>query len=361
MPLVNAKCTNCGAPLQVDNSHEAAVCPYCNSAYIVEKAIQNFNFSVTNNITAQNVIIAGKGEMEKERLLQNAKTQLSFNDTASARSTYSQITEDYPDDYRGWYGLASVETDEFKKVDVSAQEFTTICGYMDRAIMTAPSGKKEEIQEEWKKYLSAHWSFLEGKKNELADLESQRNNINNKINSSRGIINNNQTDNMSATAKHIPILLLSIIVFASEIISFPLYNTHALNSQRTIIICLDILSAAPFVVFLLKALFGNSNAKAKDRTKPIFIILLVSAIIRAGYGCFCIAENEMELGLFPLVYSIILLVLAIATKAKASITKKAHINSQNTINAELNNISNFNQDAFSLNGKISDMKNRYNI
>ena len=30
MPLVNAKCTNCGGTLQVDNAKEAAVCPFCN-------------------------------------------------------------------------------------------------------------------------------------------------------------------------------------------------------------------------------------------------------------------------------------------------------------------------------------------
>ena len=42
MPLVNAKCTNCGANLQVDNTKDAAICQHCGSAYIVEKAINNY-------------------------------------------------------------------------------------------------------------------------------------------------------------------------------------------------------------------------------------------------------------------------------------------------------------------------------
>lgn len=96
MPLVNAKCTNCGAPLQVDNTHDAAVCQYCGSAFIVEKAIQNYNYHITNSITAQNVIIAGKGEMEKERLLQNAQTNESFKEYDKALEIYGQVTEDYP-------------------------------------------------------------------------------------------------------------------------------------------------------------------------------------------------------------------------------------------------------------------------
>ena len=54
MPLVNAKCTNCGANLEVDNAKDAAICPYCGSAYIVENAINNYNITnnTTNNISA---------------------------------------------------------------------------------------------------------------------------------------------------------------------------------------------------------------------------------------------------------------------------------------------------------------------
>ena len=57
MPLVNAKCTNCGGTLQVDNAKEAAVCPFCGSAFIVEKAIQNYN--IVNNIQANVVNVYG--------------------------------------------------------------------------------------------------------------------------------------------------------------------------------------------------------------------------------------------------------------------------------------------------------------
>ncbi len=55
MPLVNAKCTNCGGTLQVDAAKEAAVCPFCGSAFIVEKAVQNYN--IVNNIHADVVNI----------------------------------------------------------------------------------------------------------------------------------------------------------------------------------------------------------------------------------------------------------------------------------------------------------------
>lgn len=48
MPFVQAKCINCGGILAVDNCLEAAICPFCNTPYVVEKAINNYN--ITNNI-----------------------------------------------------------------------------------------------------------------------------------------------------------------------------------------------------------------------------------------------------------------------------------------------------------------------
>ena len=41
--LVAAVCTQCGAQLKVDPNAEAAVCKYCNTPFIVEKAINNYN------------------------------------------------------------------------------------------------------------------------------------------------------------------------------------------------------------------------------------------------------------------------------------------------------------------------------
>ena len=57
MPLVQAKCTNCGANLEINNTLDAAVCPYCDAAFIVEKAINNYN--TTNHINAGVVNVYG--------------------------------------------------------------------------------------------------------------------------------------------------------------------------------------------------------------------------------------------------------------------------------------------------------------
>lgn len=40
MASVNAKCTNCGENIVVDDTHDAAICPNCNQAFVTEKAIK---------------------------------------------------------------------------------------------------------------------------------------------------------------------------------------------------------------------------------------------------------------------------------------------------------------------------------
>ena len=57
--LVPAKCTNCNASLNVDPNKDAAICPYCNSAFIVSKAINNI--SINNNVNIDKATISLEG------------------------------------------------------------------------------------------------------------------------------------------------------------------------------------------------------------------------------------------------------------------------------------------------------------
>lgn len=72
MSLVPAICTQCGAEIEVDDTQEAGICKHCGTAFITEKAINNYN--ITNNITAQTVNIIGSSpandfETEGHRLI----------------------------------------------------------------------------------------------------------------------------------------------------------------------------------------------------------------------------------------------------------------------------------------------------
>lgn len=101
MPLVNAKCTNCGAPLEVDNEKEAAICKYCGSAFIVEKAINYYQTTIVNNYAGATII----AEDGFTKLYEAAQGYKKIEDTKNYLDTLSRITQEYPQKFEGWYGL----------------------------------------------------------------------------------------------------------------------------------------------------------------------------------------------------------------------------------------------------------------
>ncbi len=62
MGFVNAKCTNCGGNLMVNDAKEAWVCSHCGSPFVVERAINNY--CITNNIHADVVNINARQNFE---------------------------------------------------------------------------------------------------------------------------------------------------------------------------------------------------------------------------------------------------------------------------------------------------------
>jgi len=75
--LVPAICTQCGATLEVDPSQEAAVCKFCNTPFIIEKAINNYNVKFANIEHADNVNIDLTGTVKE--VLNFADKQISEN------------------------------------------------------------------------------------------------------------------------------------------------------------------------------------------------------------------------------------------------------------------------------------------
>ena len=63
--LVPAICTQCGATLEVDPSQETAVCKFCNTSFIIEKAINNYNVKYANIEHADNVNVDLTGSVKE--------------------------------------------------------------------------------------------------------------------------------------------------------------------------------------------------------------------------------------------------------------------------------------------------------
>lgn len=76
MAFVPAKCTQCGANIEVDDSHEAGICKYCGTAFVTEKAVNNYH----NSFNIQNATIHVTGLDINNLLLRAAQFEEQNND-----------------------------------------------------------------------------------------------------------------------------------------------------------------------------------------------------------------------------------------------------------------------------------------
>ena len=145
MPLVEAICTSCGGTLRVDNSKEAAVCPYCKKAYIVQDAINNYvTHTVVNNVTnienlhADNVILSDDRAVDSR--VKAGDTFIRLGDYASANRVFSILSEECPYDYRGWWGLIRSNTSDLQDTSISWDQLQVMRKYYDNAVAVMGDG-----------------------------------------------------------------------------------------------------------------------------------------------------------------------------------------------------------------------------
>lgn len=87
MPIVSAKCTQCGASLEVDVASDAAICPYCHQAFIVENAINNYNVAHAD-IHADVVNITQDNRPSAEESFQKAYSYFSIAEYSKAKEGF---------------------------------------------------------------------------------------------------------------------------------------------------------------------------------------------------------------------------------------------------------------------------------
>ena len=147
MPLVPAKCTSCGATLTLNPAQDAAVCPFCNTPFIVEKAINNYttvnHYHTTQNITAKTVIMQNS---RQEELYQAAESLVKRGDTLSATAKFKEMVQEFPGDWRGWWGRYKLSMQQTKAKYYTSWDYGDPVFPLENALQTAPPSEAKKLR-----------------------------------------------------------------------------------------------------------------------------------------------------------------------------------------------------------------------
>ncbi len=167
MAFVAAKCTQCGANIEVDDTKDAGICQHCGTAFITEKAINNYNTYITNNnnFAGANINVIG-GDIKN--LLEIANNSLEGGNGKEAFEYANKALEIKTDSNEAW--LIKMKALEYVGTigDPRVGEVVT-CG--KNAIQYVSIDKKEEMEEEvYEYYLSRALSLLVIATNQINDV-----------------------------------------------------------------------------------------------------------------------------------------------------------------------------------------------
>ena len=153
MKLVSAMCPNCGAKLELDENMEKGFCMYCGSQILVQDAVQKYKVEISGRVSVEGILSA-------EDLAKNGETLVNIGNYQQAYDSCKELSEKYPDDYRGWWGMIRAITSDFAIMPVETDYHENIrniaAEYFDYAVKVANDSDRKritEIYEKWdKKY-----------------------------------------------------------------------------------------------------------------------------------------------------------------------------------------------------------------
>ena len=156
MTLVPAICTQCGSKLEVDPSKEAAVCPYCKTPFITQKAINHYNTTNVTNIGSVHAdVLNMTDDNSRDNRVKSGETFITFNDYVSAEKIFGELTKDCPYDYRGWWGLIRVYSVDFSDMTIDGEKLSSIAQLYQKAIAVASIDEQKAIEPQYEAYYNS--------------------------------------------------------------------------------------------------------------------------------------------------------------------------------------------------------------
>lgn len=149
MKLVSAMCPNCGAKLELDENMEKGFCMYCGSQILVQDAVQKYKVEISGRVSVEGILSA-------EDLAKNGDTLVNIGNYPQAYDSFKELSEKYPDDYRGWWGMIRAMTNDFSVMPAETDYHDSIrryaAEYFDYAVKVAGDADRKRITEIYGKW-----------------------------------------------------------------------------------------------------------------------------------------------------------------------------------------------------------------
>lgn len=123
------QCESCGGVLTL--REDVAVCEFCGAKY------------TRDDILHMQVELV-KGDGEKNRLLNDAQRMLDVGAQDEAEKLYQKVTQEYPTEYRGWFGLwycravTNIKSPHIKWMDIALYDVNLRSAYKEMDVHQIP-------------------------------------------------------------------------------------------------------------------------------------------------------------------------------------------------------------------------------
>ena len=103
------ECTVCGGKLIISADGKTSECENCGAGYTIE-AMQQMLTEENPGVVKVTGAVKVSGISDADKLAQNGETFLKLGDWEKSNELYKRIVKEYPENYRGWWGLVQTET-----------------------------------------------------------------------------------------------------------------------------------------------------------------------------------------------------------------------------------------------------------
>lgn len=120
-------------------------------------------------------VTVGKSENDADKMCLNAETFIKLGNPAKAKEIYEKMTEEDPSDYRGWWGIAKMNSKGFSYYESSKGH--QIFEYMNYAMKVCGESRREELRSYYDAYGKVVERKFEEKEAKIKQCEAEMNQL----------------------------------------------------------------------------------------------------------------------------------------------------------------------------------------